>query len=260
MDDLWESGEPYEYFMGRWSEPVAQLFLKWLPGSEQATWLDIGCGTGALSYAIQQTQNPSTQTAIDQSAGFVELAQRRLGNKVQCETGNAMSLPFPDATFDNVVSGLVLNFLPEPETALREMARVTRVGGTVAIYIWDYAGEMEFLSYFWDSVVELNPGAADLHEGTRFKSFHAEHVSQLFAIAGLQDISAEQLQIETRFKNFDDYWQPFLGGQGPAPTYVQSLKEAERHQLRNLIQDRLPTEKDGSIELTARAWAVKGVV
>lgn len=260
MKDLWESGDPYEYFMGRWSRVVGQSLLDWLSASPGKKWLDVGCGTGALSDAVAGTQKPSELVAIDQSEGFVDAAQQRLGLAARCEVGNAMDLAFENSEFDYAVSGLVLNFIPEPERALREMKRVTARGGTVAVYVWDYAGGMEFLRRFWDAAVELDPGCADLHEGRRFPDSNGAGLQRLFGAAEFANIAVELLQIDTVFNNFDDYWKPFLGGQGPAPTYVLSLSESARNKLRDRLHETLPVREDGFIPLTAGAWAAKSVI
>ena len=260
MRDSWQSGDPYEYYMGRWSKLVANQFVDWLLPKAGRKWLDVGCGTGALSEAIITRHNPETVVAIDQSDGFVRAAQQRLGNKARCEVGNALSLPLDDGSTDLAVSGLVLNFIPEPEKALAEMQRVTRQGGTVAVYIWDYAGKMEFLNRFWDVAVELNPGASGLHEGRRFPDANAEHLMGAFNRVGFSKTETAPLEIATKFAGFDDYWKPFLGGQGPAPTYVSKLNDAERNLLREALAQTLPVGEDGSISLTARAWAAKGIV
>lgn len=171
-----------------------------------------------------------------------------------------LSLPLDDSSTDITVSGLVLNFIPEPEKALAEMQRITTIGGTVAVYVWDYTGIMEFLNHFWDVAVELNPKASGLHESRRFPDSNAEGLCATFNRAGFSGVKAAPLEIETNFSDFDDYWKPFLGGQGPAPTYVTDLEEPERIKLRTALMQRLPIKEDGSISLTARAWAVKGMV
>jgi ubiquinone/menaquinone biosynthesis C-methylase UbiE len=260
MKDLWDSGDPYEYFMGRWSRQAGQLFVDWLSVITEKKWLDIGCGTGALSEAILNKGNPSELTAIDQSEGFVISAQERLGSSAHCEVGNAMDLSYQDSKFDYVVSGLVLNFIPEPEKVLSEMKRVTAPGGTVAIYIWDYSGNMEFLKYFWDAVVDLDPSASELHEGTRFPNSTKKGLLRLFKQAKFTNTTVAPLVIETKFKDFDDYWKPFLGGQGPAPTYVLSLNESDRNRLRDYLYDHLPIQEDGSIPMIARVWAAKSAI
>ena len=260
MQDSWQSGDPYEYYMGRWSKLVAEQFVDWLSPGPGRRWLDVGCGSGALSEAVINRRNPKSVIAIDQSEGFVRTARQRLGSNASCEVGNALSLPLDQASVDISVSGLVLNFIPEPEKALAEMQRVTRKDGTVAVYVWDYAGRMEFLNHFWDAVVQLNPGAAGLHEGHRFPDCNAEWLTDIFSRVGFSEIEAVPIEIVTCFTDFDDYWQPMLGGQGPAPTYVSKLEDAERDQLREALAQRLPGNKDGSISLAARAWATKGIV
>lgn len=260
MQDSWQSGDPYEYYMGRWSKLIAEQFVDWLSPKSGLQWLDVGCGPGALSEAVVNRHNPASVTAIDQSESFVSTAQQRLGKKVNCRVGNAMSLPLEDASMNIAVSGLVLNFIPEPEKALAEIKRVTSKNGTVAAYIWDYAGKMELLNYFWDMVVELNPGASALHEARRFPDSNAEQLVDTFNRIGLLEVEAVPLEITTHFTDFNDYWKPFLGGQGPAPTYVSKLENSDRNHLMEKLKQKLPVEEDGSIVLAARAWAVKGIV
>jgi SAM-dependent methyltransferase len=244
--------------MGRWSRIAARSFIEWLAPSAGRKWLDIGCGSGALSETIIKNCSPAGVTAIDQSEGFVREIQKRLGNLVQCRVGNALSLPAPDASVHFAVSGLVLNFISEPVQALSEMKRVTTPGGTIAVYVWDYSGKMEFLNSFWDTAVTLDPTASALHEGVRFPNTTAEALIALFDSAGVEDIEAAPVDIETHFRDFDDYWKPFLGGQGPAPTYLMSMDEKDRQILRDRLIESLPVQNDGSIRLEARVWAVKG--
>jgi hypothetical protein len=135
---------------------------------------------------------------------------------------------------------------------------VTRDGGTVALYVWDYAGEMQLMRYFWDAAVALDPAAQELDEGTRFPICHLTALQRLFHDAGLSNIEVRFIDAQTNFRGFDDYWFPFLGGQGPAPGYAMSLSEAQRTELRELIRSRLPVKSDGGIDLIARAWAVRG--
>ncbi len=259
MQDLWQSGNPYEFFMGRWSKPIAELFVDWLSPKPWLRWLDVGCGTGALSEAIINKHNPKIVYAIDQSEEFVLSAQKRLGDKAECKVGNALSLPFGDASVDIVVSGLVLNFITTPEKALDEMKRITIKGGTVAAYIWDYAGNMEFLSYFWDTAIELDPDASILHEGRRFPDSNGKALATIFESVGFSNIKTIPLEIEITFSNFENYWQPFLGGQGPAPTYISKLKPPKRKLLQAALLQKLPIQNNGSIILSARSWAVKGI-
>jgi len=260
MRDLWQSGDPYEYYMGRWSKLVADQFVDWLSPKPGLRWLDVGCGSGALSEAVINRYNPEKIIAIDQSEGFVRTAQQRLGGRASCKVGDAMSLPVNDASVDIAVSGLVLNFIPHPEVALAEMKRATGKNGTVAVYIWDYAGKMEFLNLFWDVVVELNPASTNLHECHRFPDSNTEQLIDTFNRVGFSGVEAYPIEITTKFSDFYDYWKPFLGGQGPAPTYVSRLDDSERNHLRQELEQRLPVKEDGSILLSARAWATKGIV
>jgi hypothetical protein len=159
------------------------------------------------------------------------------------------------------VSGLVINFVPDQAKAVREMRRATRSKGTVAAYGWDYAGEMQMMRRFWDAAVALDPGAAGpLDEGPRFPICGREPFADLFRGAGLEGVEVRAIDAPTVFKDFDDYWSPFLGGVGPAPTYCMSLSEERRVALRERIRASLPVSADGRIHLIARAWAARGVV
>ncbi|HEU4742254.1 MAG TPA: methyltransferase domain-containing protein [Meiothermus sp.] len=258
--EVWTSGAVYESYVGRWSRPVAREFLVWLAVPAGASWLDVGCGTGALSRTILETTQPSRVEGIDPSPGYIVYARGQLeDDRVGFRTANAMDLPFTDASFDGVVSGLVLNFIPQPEVALSEMTRVAKPGGRVAAYVWDYAGKMQLMRRFWDAAVELNPAAAELDEGRRFPLCQPGPLRALFSGAGLREVEVRAIDIPTPFRDFDDYWTPFLGGQGPAPGYAVSLSETSRAELRERIRARLPVAPDGSIALIARAWAVQGL-
>jgi SAM-dependent methyltransferase len=260
VSDTWERGDPYERYVGRWSRRMAPRFLAWLAVPAGQRWLDVGCGTGALCAAIADHGSPASLAGVEPSAGFLETAQRHLAGQATLRGGNAAAIPFDGGAFDAVVSGLVLNFVPDPRAALAEMARVTRSGGVIAAYVWDYAGGMELMRAFWDAAVALDPDAARLDEGPRFPLCRPEALAQLFSAAGLQGVTTIALDIPTTFESFDDYWQPFLGGQGPAPAYAMSLDEASRARLRDRLCERLSPRADGLIVLNARAWAVRGTV
>lgn len=259
MTDNWANGQSYEAYVGRWSRAVALEFLEWLAVPADRRWLDIGCGTGALSETILRKASPKAVTGIDASEGYVAYVRQAIKDpKATFQVGSVDPLPFADGAFESVVSGLVLNFLPHPGRALTEMRRVVTPGGTVAAYVWDYAGEMEFMRYFWDAAVELDPKAAALDEGRRFPLCNPEPLRQLFESAGLGHVDTRAIDVKTVFRDFNDFWTPFLGGQGPAPSYLMSLSPERRNELRETIMGELPIEDDGSIPLIARAWAVKG--
>jgi SAM-dependent methyltransferase len=260
VSDTWERGSPYEQYVGRWSRRVAPLFLSWLNVPAGHRWLDVGCGTGALCAAIADRCSPASVAGVEPSEGFLGTAQENLAGRAALHQGSATAIPLGDASVDVVVSGLVLNFVQDQRAALAEMKRVTVKGGTIAAYVWDYAGKMELMRFFWDAAVELDPAAASMDEGVRFPLCHPEALEKLFAGAGLEGVEVKAIDIPTPFENFADYWQPFLGGQGPAPAYAMSLDETSRARLRERIRARIPTTAHGTISLTARAWAARATV
>ena len=256
MPEGWGSGGDYEPYVGRWSRLVAVEFLDWLSIAPKQRWLDVGCGTGALSTAILSHCDPVAVIGVDPSPAYIAWATSHIqDDRVRFETGDATLLP--KSIVDVVVSGLVLNFVPNSALALTAMQQAAP-DGIVAAYVWDYAGRMELMRHFWDAVIVLDPSAADLDEGSRFHICSPQSLSALWQEVGLVDISTRAIDVPTVFPNFDDYWNPFLGGQGPAPTYALSLDAEHRNALRDQIRAGLPISADGSIHLIARAWAVQG--
>lgn len=261
MSQMWETGSAYERYIGRWSRLVAAEFIEWLDVPAGAAWLDVGCGTGALSAEIAAGSAPSRVEGVDPSGPFIEQVSSRLTTlEFSFRVGNALDLPYPDSSFDVAASALVLTFLSDPPLGVREMVRVTKSGGTVASYVWDYSGEMQMMRCFWDTAEELLPSARGIDEALNFALGRPEALAALFGEAGLSEITTTSLEIRTQYVDFDDYWRPFLGGQGAAPGYVRSLEEDERELLREALRSRLPVAADGSIDLLARAWAVRGIV
>lgn len=257
--DIWAAGEAYEPYVGRWSRLIARDFLAWLTLAPDLRWLDVGCGTGALTEVILAQMQPREVLGIDPSEGFIVYARARLTDpRVVFKSGDARGLPVEDGTLDAVVSGLVLNFVPEPAEAVSEMRRAVREGGTVAAYVWDYAEGMQLMRCVWDAVAALDPAAREFDEGRRFPLCRPEPLYALFVGAALERTKLRTIEVTTVFKDFDDYWPPFLGGQGPAPTYCMSLPEDRRAALRDRLKATLPTRADGSIHLTARAFAIRG--
>jgi SAM-dependent methyltransferase len=258
-EDVWAAGKLYEPYGGRWSRLVAKELLAWLHVPPQKDWLDVGCGTGALSEVILQHADPHAVTGVDSSSRFIEYAKAHITDpRASFKIGDAGSLPVDATSCDVAVAGLVLNFVPQPPRAVAEMARVVRSGGVVAAYVWDYAGKMELMRYFWDAAVALDRAASDLDEGRRFPMCQPTPLADLFAAAALRHVEVRPIDVPTQFRDFDDYWSPFLGGQGPAPGYAMSLSEERRAALRERIRASLPAEEDGSIRLVARAWAIRG--
>lgn len=257
--DAWQAGDSYDAYMGRWSGHIAPLFLDLLTVPPGVDWLELGCGTGVLTRAIIDRCDPGHVTALDPSGGFVDAARQRIpGDRVTFRVADAGSLPtFSPASFDAVVSGLVLNFVPDRIAALREMKRLARPGGTVAFYVWDYpGGGVEFMRAFWTAAAALDPGAADLTEDKRFPFCSEEGLIDLSRAAGLAEPTVAPLKASSLFTDFDDYWRPFTLGTGPAPGYCVSLSPEARERLRRRLADTLTRQADGSISLGLRAWAV----
>ncbi len=259
--DAWDAGEAYARYMGRWSRLVAPRFLDWLDVGAGASWVDVGSGTGALTGAIVERCAPRSVVGIEPSAGFLAVARARVSDPaVRFEQGDARALPLADGSADLVVSGLVLNFVPDPKAALAEAVRVVRPGGTVAFYVWDYpGGGMGIMRAFWTAAIALDPGAADLGEDRRFPDCRPEKLAAMAEAAGLEAVRTDAIEALTVFPDFDDYWQPFTLGAGPAPGYCAKLPAEAREALRARLDADLPRNEGGAIVLTARAWAVRGV-
>lgn len=259
MQDSWSDSEAYERYVGRWSSKIAEQFLDWLHARADARWVDVGCGTGALSERILCTQKPSHVLGVEPSAAFRATAEERVaGEGVEFLSGSAEDLPVGDSHVDYAVSGLVLNFVPDKEAAARELLRVLVPGGVAACYVWDYAGHVQFMRYFWDAAVKLSPEAHERDEGVRFPICRPNALHDLFESAGFRDVRVVPIDIPTPFDNFDDYWQPFLHDVAPAPGYCVGLAAEERAELEAALRTVLPADPDGRILLAARAWAVSG--
>jgi SAM-dependent methyltransferase len=255
----WASGDLYEPYVGRWSRLVAREFLAWLDAPAGLEWLDVGCGTGALTEAVAERCAPKRLVGIDPSEGFLDFARQRLGAAgAEVRKAGAEDIPFSADEFDRVVSGLVLNFVPDKARAAAELARVARPGGEVALYVWDYAGRMELMRHFWDAAIALDERARELDEGRRSPICRPEPLCELIGEAGLTGVTTRAIDVPTVFRDFEDYWTPFLSGQAPAPAYCMSLSDGARAALRERLRASLPTQRDGSIHLVARAWAVRG--
>ena len=254
----WQNSDAYEQYVGRWSRQVAPQFLAWLNIPHRQRWLDVGCGTGALCAAIADHCAPAAVIGVEPADGFLEVAIANLGERALFYSGSAANLPLPSGSVDVVVSGLVLNFVPNIAAALSEMSRVAAHGGTIAAYVWDYADKMELMRYFWDAAIAADLASTAIDEALRFPVCKPQALQTAFQYAGLQKVETAAVTVATDFPSFDAYWQPFLGGQGPAPAYAMSLSEHERQKLRQTLRERLPIKPDGSIHLVARAWLVRG--
>ena len=258
--DKWNDGYAYEMYVGRWSRKVGEQFLAWLDAPPGGSWLDLGCGTGALTAQILQHCDPNSVQGVEPSEWFLTLARQQIKDKrAEFRQGSGSEIPLEDNAVDIAVSGLVLNFIPDKKQALDEIVRCTVPGGTIAAYVWDYAGHVQFMRYFWDAAVSLYPDAREKDEGVRFPNCRPGPLATLFENAGLKDVVAEPIDVPTPFRDFDDYWMPFLSGIAPAPGYCASLDDRSRERLKKRVKQALPTGPDGEILLAARAWAVRGI-
>jgi len=249
----------YKRFMGRWSRLLAPLLLEFANIPDGWRILDVGSGTGSLAIEIAARRPHCRIVGIEPSEGFVAYAKAQVPNTcVQFEVGNAQQLSFADAEFDASLSLLVFNFIPDPRKALAELRRVTRPSGLICAATWDYGDQMEMLRIFWNAAVELDANARRADEGNMLLCRSGE-LSALWKEGGLTDVEEQPLEIAMQFRSFDDFWQPFLTGQGPAGAYVERLAPERRIALRNQVKHLLPNgAQQGAFELRGRAWAVRG--
>jgi SAM-dependent methyltransferase len=258
MAEMWAQGSAYELFMGRWSRLVAPRFLAWLDLPSGLRWADVGCGTGALTATILERADPSSVLGVEPSAGFLTSARENVTDpRATFRHGSTEALA--GQHLDVVVAGLVLNFLPDVDSALTDFVQAVP-GGTVAAYVWDYQDGNQMLARFWRAATEVAGHPVTAAENTSFALFQPAGLTDTWERAGLREVATGALEIEMVFADFDDYWSPFLGGQGPAPSYAATLDEHELGLVREALREDLAPDADGRIRLTARAWAVRGEV
>jgi SAM-dependent methyltransferase len=257
--DIFLASDAYERFMGRWSRRLAPRLVAFAAVDPRDSVLDVGSGTGALARAIADAMPSVRVIGIDPSAAYVREARARTASdNVQFLVGDARRVDLPDASVDKAISLLAMNFIPDPAQAVREMVRVTRPGGTVAAAVWDYGDGMEMLRAFWDEAVALDPAVAARDE-RHMPLCRPGELAALWRAEGLTAIDEQPLDIALSFASFDDYWSPFLGGQGPAGAYAASLPDTGRSALASRLRRRLFGDRvDAAFTLDARAWAVKG--
>lgn len=256
----WGNANAYEAYMGRWSRPMAEAALRWLQPATGLTWLDVGCGTGALTGAILDRAAPQAITGIDPSVDFLQTARTQVTDpRARFTVATAAELPFPGGSFDIAIAGLVLHFVPDPLAAVADMVRVVRRAGTVAAYVWDFAGERQFTHTFWGAAIALDAAAANLDPRSQFTICAPDPLAELFTAAGLHDVIVQSVVMPVTFRDFDDYWLPhLLQGSSPAQRYAKSLDAAALAALRERLEATLPIAADGSIPLLGRVWAVRG--
>ena len=258
---MFAQAHDYEPFMGRWSRKLAPLLVEFAGVQDEESILDVGSGTGVLAAAIAAAKPTAQVVGIDPSPGYVATARAQArSERIRYLVGDAQTLDFADDTFHRTISQLVLNFVADPAKALAEQVRVTHIGGVVAAAVWDYGDGMQMLRIFWEEAVGLDAAAATRDERTMPLCRHGQ-LSSLWLGQGLLAVGERPLTIEQRFASFDDFWRPFLGGQGPAGGYVASLPPPARDALQARLRRRFfDGRPEGPFVLEARAWAVKGYV
>lgn len=258
---MFAKNREYEHFMGRWSRLLSPQHLQFAGVRDGARVLDVGAGTGALASFVVSTLPASEVTGIDPSPSFVEYARQQASSKrLHFEVGDAQALRFPDGAFDATLAQLVMNFIPDHEKAAREMRRVTRPGGVVSACVWGYDEGMEMLPFFWDEVVSEDPSLVARTERT-MKLTRKGQLAEVWRSVGLLDVQEAAVEVPLSFSSFEDYWQPFLDGVGPAGAYVVSLDQVGRTRIETRLRKKLLGERsDGPILLKARAWCVRGEV
>ena len=244
--------EAYDRFMGRYSTPLAPRFADFASIGEAQRVLDVGCGPGALTGELVSRFGADAVAAVDPSPGFVEAAGRR-NPGVDVRRAEAESLPFDDGSFDAALAQLVVHFMTDPAAGIAEMRRVTRDGGVVTACVWDHAGGAGPLARFWDAARELDPGVADESD---LPGAREGDLERLLHEAGLGDVEERLLIVEVEHGSFDEWWEPFTLGVGPAGAYVQGLAEDARDRLRERCRELHP---DAPFAVSASAWAARGV-
>jgi SAM-dependent methyltransferase len=246
------AAEAYDRFMGRYSVPLAPLLAD-LAGVEAGLRvLDVGCGPGALTAELARRVGPDAVSAVDPSEPFVAAATHR-NPGVEVRRASAEELPFGDGGFDAALGQLVVHFMRDPIRGLREMARVTRPGGVVAACVWDHAAGGGPLSTFWAAAHQLD---SDVGDESQLAGAREGHLGELFREAGLDGVEETVLSIQVEHASFDEWWEPYTLGVGPAGTHVASLDPEGRDRLRELCREAL---SPGAFRLTARAWAARGI-
>lgn len=254
-----QNAEAYEQIMGRWSQRLAPLLLGFGGLSDGDRVLDVGCGTGSLTFAVPKAENVAGVTGIDMTPGFVAFAtSRNTDPRIGFQQGDARALPFEDNSFDRAFSMLVLQFIPDGQRAVAEMKRVVRSGGTVTAAVWDDFSGMPHVRMIWDIAATLDP-AIKRHVFRPMSK--PNEMATVWAELGLVDVEQTSLLIRMEFESFDDYWLPFAKGEGPPGQLLLSLSEPDRSRLTEYVrQGYLSGAADGPRSFASVAWACRGTV
>ena len=248
----------YERFMGRWSRAVAGHFLQWIKPPPRAKWLDVGCGTGILTEAVLDLCAPASVIGIDPSSAQIEQASRGpAGARAKFQQADALSLPFPERSFDIAASALVINFIPDPLPAVQEMRRVTAPGGTVAGYVWDFGRELSPSGPLRQAMRAFGAEVPAI-PGTAHSSVQA--LQSLFAAARMASIQSTTFDVTLAYPGFEDFWNAQTPSYSPTTKIINAMTDGERQRLKRAVQAALPIGPNGKIEYAARANAIRGAV
>jgi ubiquinone/menaquinone biosynthesis C-methylase UbiE len=255
---MFEVAEAYERQRGRSSKILAPLFVDFV--GVQGEVLDVGCGTGALTFAIAKSERVSKIVGLDLSEAFLGFARSKTDDpRISFESGDAQNLRFSNGSFDQCLALLVMRFIPDAPKTVREMRRVTRPGGIVATVMWDITGGNELNDALSDAALSLDPNAPQEKDMRVYGT--AQELMSLWTGAGIKDIEVKNIVFPCGFESFDNFWQPLTEGQGPAGAYLRRISENHRETLRERLRQNLfGSRTDGPFTLKAKAWAVRGTV
>jgi ubiquinone/menaquinone biosynthesis C-methylase UbiE len=253
-----DNAAAYDAFMAPWSAAAAAVFLDWLSPALRCRWLDVGCGTGALTRVIADRCDPTNVDAVDTEPAQIDHARRGfMDRRVTFGVADARSLPFADAAFDLVASGLMLNFVPNPASALRDMRRVTRRGGRIAAYVWDFGNDMSPSGPLRASLRRCGVRFPDI-PGTRHAT--TEALARLFRGAGLAQVATTSMMVEVTYPDFQSFWTAQISSHGPTTPIIAAMSAKARAALADAVRCSLPAQTDGRIRYAARAHAIQGRV
>jgi ubiquinone/menaquinone biosynthesis C-methylase UbiE len=257
-----QDGAAYERFMGRWSRLAGQLFVDWLQIPPQRAWLDVGCGTGAFTQVILATCDPKAVVAIDPSEKHLNYARLLVQDRrVEFRVGDATAIEANDHAFDVCAAAFVLNFIPQQRQALAEMRRVVRPGGTVAAYVWDFAGRRSISQHLWNAIAAISPDAEVVRRNAlQADDSHVDALTRLFRSEKLADIETRSLDILATFESLDEYWRSNTDFASAAGLYCRTLAGEQVDALRRKLREILPANDKGQVLFPARAWAIRGSV
>ena len=254
-----QNAAAYEQIMGRWSQRLAPLLIRFGGLSDGDRVVDVGCGTGSLTFALPEFANVSSVTGIDLTLGFVAFAiSRNKDRRIHFEQGDARALPFENNSFDRAFSMLVLQFIPDAPQAVAEMKRVVRPGGTVAAAVWDDFSGLPHARLIWDIAATLDP---TIKRHVFRPMSKPNEMATVWGELGLVNVEQTSLLIRMEFASFDDYWLPYAKGEGPPGQLLLSLSEAAKSRLTEHVrQGYLSGQPDGPRSFASVAWACRGTV